>query len=80
MVGTDGNPADLIPVAGAGLKLMVGKEGHGLRQRLLLALVRDGRLHTDDIQALPIWCAAASAQLGSQATGGSNSAFNVQLP
>ena len=52
MVGTDGNPADLIPVAGAGLKLMVGKEGHGLRQRLLLALVRDGRLHTDDIQAL----------------------------
>ena len=52
VVGTDGNPADLIPVAGAGLKLMVGKEGHGLRQRLLLALVRDGRLHTDDIQAL----------------------------
>ena len=52
VVENDGAPADLIPVAGAGLKLLLGPEGSSLRQRLLLTLVRDDRLHTDDLQQL----------------------------
>jgi hypothetical protein len=42
----------LLPVAGAGLKLLLGHEGSSLRQRLLLTLVRDNRLNTDDLRAL----------------------------
>ena len=52
VVENDGAPTDLIPVAGAGLKLLLGPEGSSLRQRLLLTLVRDDRLHTDDLQQL----------------------------
>jgi predicted unusual protein kinase regulating ubiquinone biosynthesis (AarF/ABC1/UbiB family) len=52
VVENDGAPADLIPVAGAGLKLLLGPEGSSLRQRLLLTLVRDDRLHTEDLQQL----------------------------
>ena len=52
VVESDGAPADLIPVAGAGLKLLLGPEGTSLRQRLLLTLVRDDRLHTDDLRQL----------------------------
>jgi len=44
--------ADLLPVAGAGLKLLLGEEGRSLRQRLLLTLVRDNRLNTDDLRGL----------------------------
>jgi predicted unusual protein kinase regulating ubiquinone biosynthesis (AarF/ABC1/UbiB family) len=47
----DANP-DLLPVAGAGLRLLLGPRGSSLRQRLLLMLVRDNRLHTEDLQAL----------------------------
>jgi predicted unusual protein kinase regulating ubiquinone biosynthesis (AarF/ABC1/UbiB family) len=52
VVENDGAPTDLIPVAGAGLRLLLGPEGASLRQRLLLTLVRDDRLHTDDLQQL----------------------------
>jgi len=52
VVESDGEPTDLIPVAGAGLKLLLGPEGTSLRQRLLLTLVRDDRLHTDDLRQL----------------------------
>ncbi|MFZ9621837.1 MAG: ABC1 kinase family protein, partial [Prochlorococcaceae cyanobacterium] len=52
VVESDGAPSDLIPVAGAGLKLLLGPEGSSLRQRLLLTLVRDDRLHTDDLRQL----------------------------
>ena len=52
VVESDGAPTDLIPVAGAGLKLLLGPEGSSLRQRLLLTLVRDDRLHTDDLRQL----------------------------
>ncbi|MCT0247364.1 AarF/ABC1/UbiB kinase family protein [Synechococcus sp. CS-205] len=45
------NP-DLLPVAGAGLRLLLGPRGSSLRQRLLLMLVRDNRLNTDDLRAL----------------------------
>ena len=44
--------ADLLPVAGAGLKLLFGEGGRSLRQRLLLTLVRDDRLNTDDLRGL----------------------------
>jgi len=47
-----GGGADLLPVAGAGLKLLLGEEGRSLRQRLLLTLVRDDRLNTDDLRGL----------------------------
>ncbi|WP_286194905.1 AarF/ABC1/UbiB kinase family protein [Synechococcus sp. CCY 0621] len=43
---------DLLPVARDGLRLLLGKEGTSLRQRLLLSLVSHDRLHTDDLQAL----------------------------
>jgi predicted unusual protein kinase regulating ubiquinone biosynthesis (AarF/ABC1/UbiB family) len=44
--------ASLLPVAGAGLKLLLGKQGNSLRQRLLLTLVRDDRLNTEDLRGL----------------------------
>jgi len=44
--------ADLLPVAGAGLRLLLGQEGRSLRHRLLLTLVRDDRLNTDDLRSL----------------------------
>jgi predicted unusual protein kinase regulating ubiquinone biosynthesis (AarF/ABC1/UbiB family) len=47
-----GGAADLLPVAGAGLKLLLGDEGRGLRQRLLLTLVQDDRLSTEDLRSL----------------------------
>ena len=47
-----GGATDLLPVAGAGLKLLVGEEGKSLRERLLLTLVRDNRLNTDDLRGL----------------------------
>ena len=43
---------DLLPVARDGLRLLLGKEGTSLRQRLLLSLVSHDRLHTDDLKAL----------------------------
>ncbi|MFZ9569163.1 MAG: ABC1 kinase family protein [Vulcanococcus sp.] len=49
---TGGSGSDLIPVAGAGLKLLLGEEGRSLRNRLLLTLVRDNRLNTEDIKGL----------------------------
>ena len=52
VVGQDGSPTDLLPVAGAGLRLILGRQGHDLRQRLLLTLVRDGRLNTEDLSNL----------------------------
>ena len=52
VVGQDGSPTDLLPVAGAGLRLILGPQGHDLRQRLLLTLVRDGRLNTEDLSNL----------------------------
>ena len=50
--GDESGGADLLPVAGAGLKLLLGEEGRSLRQRLLLTLVRDNRLNTDDLRGL----------------------------
>jgi hypothetical protein len=54
VVDNDDNQAgaSLLPVAGAGLKLLLGKQGSSLRQRLLLTLVRDDRLNTEDLRGL----------------------------
>ncbi len=52
VVENDAASPNLLPVAGAGLKLLLGPEGSSLRQRLLLTLVRDDRLQTDDLRAL----------------------------
>ena len=43
---------DLLPVARDGLRLLFGREGSSLRQRLLLSLVAEDRLNTEDMQAL----------------------------
>ena len=43
---------ELIPVAGAGLRLLLSRDGADLRKRLLMMLIRDDRLHTDDVRAL----------------------------
>ena len=43
---------ELIPVAGAGLRLLFSRDGADLRRRLLMTLIRDDRLHTDDVRAL----------------------------
>ncbi|WP_094559409.1 AarF/ABC1/UbiB kinase family protein [Synechococcus sp. 8F6] len=52
VVENDTSNPNLLPVAGAGMKLLLGPEGASLRQRLLLTLVRNDRLHTDDLRAL----------------------------
>jgi predicted unusual protein kinase regulating ubiquinone biosynthesis (AarF/ABC1/UbiB family) len=44
--------AELLPVAGAGIKLLLGQEGRSIRERLLLTLVRDNRLNTEDLRSL----------------------------
>ena len=43
---------ELLPVAGAGLRLLFSRDGSDLRKRLLLTLIRDNRLHTDDVRSL----------------------------
>ncbi|MFM1798476.1 MAG: hypothetical protein RLZZ117_754 [Cyanobacteriota bacterium] len=43
---------DLLPVARDGLRLLFGPDGSVLRQRFLLSLVAENRLHTDDVNAL----------------------------
>ena len=52
VVENDSSSPNLLPVAGAGLKLLLGPGGTSLRQRLLLTLVQGDRLHTDDLRAL----------------------------
>ncbi len=52
VVENDSDSPDLLPVAGAGLKLLLGPEGGSLRQRLLLSLVQDDRFSTADLQQL----------------------------
>ncbi len=52
VVEGEGPGFDLLPVARDGLRLLFGRQGSGLRQRLLLSLVADNRIHTDDLQAL----------------------------
>ena len=44
--------AELLPVARDGLRLLLGPEGSDLRQRFLLSLVADNRLHIDDARQL----------------------------
>jgi hypothetical protein len=39
-------------VARDGLRLLFSRQGRSLRERLLISLVANDRLHTDDLQAL----------------------------
>ncbi len=50
----DGNKSseDLIPVAGAGLKLICSKNGKLLRRNLLLSMIKDEKLDTKEIKTL----------------------------
>jgi predicted unusual protein kinase regulating ubiquinone biosynthesis (AarF/ABC1/UbiB family) len=43
---------DLLPTAGVGLRYLMSEEGMQLRQRLVLALTEDDRLHTQEVQRL----------------------------
>jgi predicted unusual protein kinase regulating ubiquinone biosynthesis (AarF/ABC1/UbiB family) len=52
VVENDADGSDLLPVAGAGLKLLLGPDGSSLRQRLLLTLVQDNRIQTEDLRQL----------------------------
>jgi len=52
VVESDGPATDLLPVARDGLKLLLGRDGSGLRQRLLLSLVADNRLNAEDLGSL----------------------------
>jgi len=52
VVESDSAGADLFPVAGAGLKLLLCPDGSSLRQRLLLTLVQDNRIQTEDLRQL----------------------------
>ena len=49
---TDNINADLIPVANAGVKLFVSKEGSEVRRNLLLSLIHDDRLDLNDAKKL----------------------------
>nr|YP_002049412.1 possible kinase [Paulinella chromatophora]ACB43202.1 possible kinase [Paulinella chromatophora] len=51
VVGKDSN-TDLVPMASAGLRLLLGPAGGSLRQQLLLTLVQDNYLHTDELKEL----------------------------
>ncbi len=44
--------AELIPIAGAGLKLLFSSDGAELRKLLLMTLIKDDRLSTSDIRSL----------------------------
>jgi predicted unusual protein kinase regulating ubiquinone biosynthesis (AarF/ABC1/UbiB family) len=52
VVESDGLATDLLPVARDGLRLLLGRDGTSLRQRLLLSLVADNRLHAEDLRSL----------------------------
>ncbi|WP_439342018.1 ABC1 kinase family protein [Vacuolonema iberomarrocanum] len=46
------NNFDLVPTARLGLQFLLSDEGMYLRRQLLLALIEDDRLHTDEVQRL----------------------------
>ena len=43
---------DLLPTAQLGLQYLISEEGQYLRRQLLLALIEDDRLHTEEVQRL----------------------------
>jgi predicted unusual protein kinase regulating ubiquinone biosynthesis (AarF/ABC1/UbiB family) len=46
------NQFDLLPTAQLGFQYLVSEEGRYLRRQLLLALIEDDRLHTEEVQRL----------------------------
>lgn len=51
-IARSGGSFDLLPTAQLGLQYLLSEEGRYLRDRLLLALTEDDRLHTDEVQRL----------------------------
>ncbi|MBD1850556.1 AarF/ABC1/UbiB kinase family protein [Leptolyngbya sp. FACHB-711] len=43
---------DILPTAQLGLQYLLSEEGHYLRQQLILALIENDRLHTEEVQRL----------------------------
>ncbi len=43
---------EIVPITGAGIKLILGKEGLYLRRRLLMTLIKNDRLNTSDLASL----------------------------
>jgi predicted unusual protein kinase regulating ubiquinone biosynthesis (AarF/ABC1/UbiB family) len=43
---------DILPTAQLGLQYLLSEEGQSLRKQLILALVEDDRLHTEEVQRL----------------------------
>tara|TARA_Y100001968_G_scaffold73546_1_gene64979 strand:+ start:1332 stop:2978 length:1647 start_codon:yes stop_codon:yes gene_type:complete len=43
---------DLVPVAGASLKLLLGSKGASIRKNLLLSLIKDDKINTNEITGL----------------------------
>lgn len=48
---SDGN-FDILPTAGLGLQYLMSEEGEFLRRQLLLALIEDDRLHTEEVKRI----------------------------
>jgi len=43
---------DILPTASLGLQFLMSEEGHYIRDRLILAITEDDRLHTEEVQKL----------------------------
>jgi hypothetical protein len=43
---------DLLPTAQLGLQFLLSEEGSFLRRQLILALIEDDRLHTEEVRSL----------------------------
>ena len=48
---SDGN-FDILPTAGLGFQYLMSEEGEFIRRQILLALIEDDRLHTEEVQRL----------------------------
>jgi len=48
---SDGN-FDILPTAGLGLQYLMSEEGEFIRRQILLALIEDDRLHTEEVRRL----------------------------
>jgi predicted unusual protein kinase regulating ubiquinone biosynthesis (AarF/ABC1/UbiB family) len=48
---SDGN-FDILPTAGLGLQYLISEEGEFIRRQILLALIEDDRLHTEEVKRL----------------------------
>lgn len=50
--GSSAGEAELVPVAGAGIKLLLSPNGYRLRKNLLMTLIKDEKINTNDLKNL----------------------------